>query len=103
MSFNLIAESKGHLNWSDISGRLHSVLSAVEVFPIPGEGGSEKDALGISIPRREATPQVWDEVARIVRLCQREFGLHVIELYSSEEISDSNLDRLREMLLGDSG
>jgi hypothetical protein len=76
------------------------LLSLVEVFPIPGDPGDSSDALGLSVPSKNANDRTWQELQRLIETLQVKFGASVTELYSGQPVTPSTINAVKQRLLG---
>ncbi|RKG66918.1 hypothetical protein D7V80_17990 [Corallococcus sp. CA054B] len=96
MSFNLIAEAQVQAEWQDLHSELASARRLVELFPVPAEAG-ESDAIGISVPLRAASEDVWAELVVILGALTRR-GMRIYDLQAGREVL--SFEELRRGLWG---
>jgi|SRR6185436_6231665 len=100
MAYNFLAESEAPLDWGRLVTRLRAVGAQVEVFPIPSEAPTEKDAIGVSLPGKSATEEGSRQLERVLRMLLAEFPMEVTDLHSGRPISTGNLAEIRASVLG---
>ena len=100
MSYNLLAESDGKLDWETLRGRLLPELKLVEVFPIPKAAPESTDSVGLSIPGNAASEASYREACRVAQILRQEFGMKVFELHTSSELTPATEEQFRRSFLG---
>lgn len=100
MSYNLLAESRGELDWETLRSRLMPELKWVEIFPIPKVGAGSTDSIGLSIPSKGASEASYREACRVAQILRQEFGMKVIELHTSSELRPDTEEQFRRSFLG---
>ena len=100
MSYNLLAESEGELDWESLRSRILPELNWVEVFPIPKSGAGSTDSVGLSIPAKAASEASYREACRVAQILRQEFGMKVFELHTSSELTPATEERFRRSFLG---
>ncbi len=96
MAFNLIAEAARVLDWDSLHAELTATRRLVELFPIASSEGCS-DALGISVPLRAATEEVWAELVVLIGTLTRA-GMRVHDLHTGREVL--SFEALRRELFG---
>jgi hypothetical protein len=99
VSYNLLAESPSGVDWEAVERRLKPELRWVEIFPIPGDTGSS-DALGLSIPAKAAEEESFREICRLARLLREDFGMRIVDLHTSSELTPATEELFRRSFLG---
>lgn len=99
MSYNLLAESGGTLDWEALRKRLLPGIRWIEVFPIPKEDTDSTDALGLSIPRKAPSRESFREACRIAQILRQEFGMKIFDLHTASELTATTEERFRESFL----
>ena len=62
MSFNIIGEACGFIDWAKLNRRILPMFTRIETFPIPAERGVDHDAVGLDIPRKNMCEESWEEL-----------------------------------------
>jgi hypothetical protein len=96
VSFNLVAEAKMQVEWQELHSELASARRLVELFPVPAETG-QSDAIGISVPLRAASEDVWAELVVILGVLNRR-GMRIYDLQAGREVF--SFEELRRSLWG---
>jgi hypothetical protein len=100
MSYNLLAEAPGGVDWDALQRRLKPELHWVEVFPIPRGGADASDALGLSVPAKGSSDNSYQETCRIAEILRQEFEMKVVDLQTSAELTRATVEQLRRNFLG---
>ena len=99
MAYNLFVEFNSDVEWIALHAALGAPLHYVETFPIPEDTSYPSKALGLSIPRKAATPAGVSELRGCLSVL-RQFGGRVFVLYSGAEVIDSNQEEIEREILG---
>ena len=86
-------------DWERLRAGLRGIASRVELFPIEAGGPGDTEGVGISVPRMHANQDGWLELERVIRLLLS-FGMTITELNSGSRVTEGNLERVREHLVG---
>jgi hypothetical protein len=95
MSYNVMSEADGRIDWKGLNAVVSPLRGAVEVFPIPGDGDGIPDAVGLSVPRDHANDAGWEELLRLVNALRERFSMKSYELYSGLQFAPSTLEKIR--------
>ena len=99
MSYNVISEAPGRLDWNQVLSIASELRGVVEVFPIPAESPEDPDALGLSIPSKRADERAWQELTRLIDSLKKRFEMKAVELYSGLPFEPATLERIRKNFL----
>jgi hypothetical protein len=99
MSYNLMAEVEGGVDWASLHALAMRRSAYVEYFPILEEAGVP-GALGISLPKRSATEEGWAELQDVLRALIREGHASIIDMYSGSAVREPDIHALRRQVLG---
>lgn len=98
MSYNLLAECDRAIPWEDLHNRLQP-FTVVEYVPMPGLGIGGGDALGLSVPQKQAGEYAWQELCRVMAVLQSVYGLALYDMYYGERVVPAHLERIREAVM----
>jgi hypothetical protein len=101
MAFNILAESSNQLNYDLIHKELFSDNLPFELFPMPGLGKQNGDAVGICVSRTNAHANTWEILKKVIERLKTEFGCDVYDLYGGQKLDDNNVSMFRKNLIGD--
>lgn len=96
MAYNLLAESSKKIKWRKLNKKTSKFNELIELIPISGLGENEGDALGLSIPAKNITEELWDDLAHIINILNGQFNLIIYDLYTGEKINIDNLDIIKK-------
>jgi hypothetical protein len=99
VSYNLLAESTGQLNWEEVHRRLVPFTGEIQVFPVCAREPEERDCVGIAIHQRSVDKRAWRKLTSLIEVLEEEFGMEVVELYSGEMVAQKNLKQVRQRFL----
>ncbi|WPV67966.1 hypothetical protein [Chitinophaga sp. LS1] len=99
MSFNIMAESAGPLDFVKIQQAFYAPGLPFELVPMPGLGINGGDALGICVPLKQANDATWKQLKPVLRQLRRKFHCDVYELYDGQKLGCLNSGKIRRNLL----
>ena len=98
MAYNFLAESSESLDWARLVSRLSAVgAGMVEAFPIPAEDVEEKNAVGVSLPRKSADEEGSRHLEATLRMLMTEFLMEITDLHAGHRISTKDLADIRAL------
>jgi hypothetical protein len=78
MSYAMMAESKGPIDWPSVLAALKPLRKRVELFPIPG-GAGKPDGLGLSVSQRQRDDCGLEELTQILDVLRSKFGMEIVD------------------------
>ena len=102
MAFNLLIDlSDRKVNWKNVNQKLQVVINDYfEFFPIFDLPGDKKSYLGLSVLKKEIPKHQIETLKKVLKDLTTEEGYKIFELYSSNELTDSNIDILIGKYIG---
>lgn len=99
MAYNILAESKEKISWEELNKKLFKNDMLIEFIPMPKLGICGGDALGISIPSKNANKKAWEELKKIIYILINDYKFELYDMYYGVKIDDSNLDRIKNNII----
>ena len=99
MSFNIIAETSGRLNYNEVHRKVYKEELPFDFIPMPHLGPEGGDALGICVPLKNASESTWKELRPVLKILRAKFGCEVYDLYGGQRLNFFNIDSFRRNLL----
>ncbi|MCL6560079.1 MAG: hypothetical protein K6U74_15075, partial [Firmicutes bacterium] len=82
MAYNILAESNQKVNWASLHADVYSDNILIEFLPLPGQGLSGGDAIGLSVPSKNCGKEAWQQLVRIMRVLKDRYKMDLYDLYS---------------------
>lgn len=98
MGYNLIAETDKPIKWDEIHSRIMP-QKLIECIPMPYMGYNGGDALGISIPSKNASIKAYNELEILIKILITEYKFSIYDLYSGEKVDNTNLSIIKANLV----
>ena len=99
MAFNIIAETTEKLDFVSIHSKVVSKDVGLEFIPMQGLGLRGGDALGISIPAKNANEETWNQLKPILKKLKSEFNCNIYDLYGGQKLGLLNYGSFKKNLL----
>lgn len=99
MSFNIIAETRGRLDYAKLHQKIYQENMGFEFVPMPSLGISGGDAIGISVPLKNANENTWCKLKPVLKILKWRFGCDVYDLYGGQKLGLFNIDSIKANLL----
>jgi hypothetical protein len=92
MSYDLVAEATQPVNWESVLSRIEPYSAYFEITP----PSTPSDGLVIAVHDQV----FWQQLHGLMLLLREEFGMDVIDTYSGDTITESNIEQVRQNFLG---
>ncbi len=99
MSFNIIAETRQHLNYDDVHKETYKDDLPFDFVPMPDLGPDGGDALGICVPLKNANESTWKQLQPVLEILHAKFHCDVYDLYGGQKLDNCNIDTFKKNLL----
>lgn len=100
MAFNIIAESKGKMDYDSIHSALFKQNLPFDFFPMPAKGLNGGDAIGICVPLKNCSDETWEILKPILKSLKSKFNCDVYDLYGGQKLGLLNINSFRQNMVG---